>query len=130
MSWITYVFVGGPDLTLDELAAFGEEVWGAAFKETAAGPLLLVMRDGKVAVFLSAHVFKDDPEDDDLPSFEAHPYWFEIQDLEKNYARQNEVAEELFLAVADAGRWRTFVSGDLQTLELVYSPEEGITDWR
>ncbi|GLZ15251.1 hypothetical protein Acsp04_54860 [Actinomadura sp. NBRC 104425] len=130
MSRHAFVFVGGADVTLDDLVALGERVLEGSFVPDGDGTLLLVMRGGAVAVNLSRHIFTDDPEDDDdFPSYEAHPYWFEVRDLDKNYGRQMEIARDIFHAVVDEGRWRAFLSDDLQTLEAVYTPADGLIDY-
>ncbi|GAA4082514.1 hypothetical protein [Actinomadura miaoliensis] len=129
MSRHAFVFVGGADATLEDLAAVGAKALGGSFAPDADGTLVLVTCGGAVAVNLSRHGFRDDPEaDDDFPCYEAHPYWFEVRDLDKNYARQMEVARSVFDAVVRAGRWRAFLTDDLQTLEAVYTPERGLTE--
>jgi hypothetical protein len=130
MSRHAFVLVGGPDVALNDLAAFGERVLGGTFVQDGDGTLVLVMRGGAVAVNLNRHMITDDPEDDDdFPSFEAHPYWFRVRDLDKNHGRQMEIARDIFFAVVDEARWRVFVSDDLQMVEAAYTPEDGLIDY-
>jgi hypothetical protein len=116
MSRHAHVFVGGA-FDVDEAASVVGRRLGGEFSSGPDGDLLMML--GSVAVNSGPHEFDDGDVtyDDgrDVLLAARFPIWFEVRDLDKDYARQNQIALEIFEAVRSKG-WRAVATDDLQTL--------------
>ena len=123
MSRQTYIFTGPPG-SADVVMGIIQATMGRAFTyEAGSQPYV---RADPVAVYVGGHDFDDGdidtPDGTPVALKTGYPVQVEVNDIERDRERQEDVAARIFDAIRADGRLRAVYIDDMQHVLDVYSP--------